>query len=82
VLEGEITVSDQEGVTLSGTGQGTDIPSPLDPGHSQGLGPGENCPRHCHHELHQCFARAPGKKLAAKITPLEIRRLAAAVLAH
>jgi len=35
VLEGEITVSDQEGVTLSGTGQGTDIPSPLDPGHSQ-----------------------------------------------
>jgi hypothetical protein len=32
VLEGEITVSNQAGgVTLSGTGQGTDIPSPLDP---------------------------------------------------
>jgi hypothetical protein len=32
VLEGEITVSNQAGsVTLSGTGQGTDIPSPLYP---------------------------------------------------
>ncbi|MFZ0396868.1 MAG: FecR family protein [Methyloceanibacter sp.] len=32
VLEGEITVSNQAGkVTLSGAGQGTDIPSPLDP---------------------------------------------------
>jgi hypothetical protein len=32
VLEGEITVSNQAGsVTLSGTGQGTDVPSPLDP---------------------------------------------------
>ncbi len=32
VLEGEITVSNQAGsVTLSGPGQGTDIPSPLDP---------------------------------------------------
>jgi hypothetical protein len=32
VLEGEITVSNQAGnVTLSGTGQGTDIPWPLDP---------------------------------------------------
>jgi hypothetical protein len=32
VLEGEITVSNQAGsVSLSGSGQGTDIPSPLDP---------------------------------------------------
>jgi hypothetical protein len=32
VLEGEITVSNQAGrVTLSGAGQGTDTPSPLDP---------------------------------------------------
>jgi len=32
VLEGEITVSNQAGsVTLFGSGQGTDIPSPLDP---------------------------------------------------
>ena len=32
VLEGEITVSNEAGnVTLSGAGQGTDIPSPLDP---------------------------------------------------
>ena len=32
VLEGELTVSNQSGsVTLSGTGQGTDVPSPLDP---------------------------------------------------
>jgi len=32
VLEGEITVSNQAGsVALSGAGQGTDIPSPLDP---------------------------------------------------
>ena len=32
VLEGEITVSNQAGnATLSGAGQGTDIPSPLDP---------------------------------------------------
>jgi hypothetical protein len=32
VLEGEITVSNNAGrVTLSGAGQGTDIPSPLDP---------------------------------------------------
>ena len=32
VLKGEITVSNQPGsVTLSGTGQGTDVPSPLDP---------------------------------------------------
>jgi hypothetical protein len=32
VLEGEITVSNQAGsVTLSGAGQGTDLPSPLDP---------------------------------------------------
>ena len=32
VLEGEITVSNQAGnVTLSGAGQGTDIPSPLNP---------------------------------------------------
>ena len=32
VRNGEITVSNQPGsVTLSGTGQGTDVPSPLDP---------------------------------------------------
>ena len=32
LLEGEVTVSNQAGsVTLSGPGQGTDIPSPLDP---------------------------------------------------
>jgi FecR protein len=32
LLEGELTVSNQSGsVTLSGTGQGTDVPSPLDP---------------------------------------------------
>jgi hypothetical protein len=32
VLEGEISVSNQAGsVVLSGTGRGTDIPSPLDP---------------------------------------------------
>ena len=32
VLEGEITVSNQAGsVALSGVGQGTDVPSPLDP---------------------------------------------------
>ena len=31
VLEGEITVYQAGNVTLSGAGQGTDIPSPLDP---------------------------------------------------
>ena len=32
LLEGEVTVSNQAGsVTLSAAGQGTDIPSPLDP---------------------------------------------------
>jgi hypothetical protein len=32
LLEGEVTVSNQAGsVTLSAPGQGTDIPSPLDP---------------------------------------------------
>jgi hypothetical protein len=50
VLEGGVTVFNQEGVTRSGTGQGTDIPRRSIRQARSSLGPGENCPRHCHHD--------------------------------